>query len=442
MYFLLTSLCLSQVSSLNIKDFGAVSFDASLTAALKNGMALNAAIQAANSTDKLVTVSPGEVYTMLPAGTISNLVDVTFQLDGSIIAWGGPEEDWPTDSKGGVLTLLCFEYTDGLVIQGSGLIDGQGYLWWWKTILTAKDNRPVLLQVGHSKNTLIDGITVKNSPKYNVDLYDVLNMTVQNIVIHVDITDEKGFLRWIPTFPLNTDGIDIRGRDIVFRNMTIQNFDDAVAVKPTHRNEDIYSNCTENLLIENCAVKYGVGMSIGSVPPNDDHACIRNVTIRNIVFDMPLKAIYIKPNPGTHGTGEITNIVYENIDIYDAIWWAIWIGPQQQDQPGGYTTGCSFLFPLPGKHCPTDPLVTIDTITLRNINIHGGVLSPGVLLCNSTNPCTNFIFDNVNVYHRSLFPVPAGFYCENVQGRASNSNLWPKCLTYVSEEEEMKYVEA
>lgn len=118
---------------------------------------------------------------------------------------------------------------------------------------------------------------------------------------------------------MNTDGIDIRGKDIIFRNLTIQNFDDAVAIKPTRTGRDVYSNCSENMLIENSFVKYGVGMSIGSVPPNPNINCIRNITFRNITFETPLKAIYIKPNPGNSGTGTISNILYENIEIHEAL---------------------------------------------------------------------------------------------------------------------------
>ena len=76
--------------------------------------------------------------------------------------------------------------------------------------------------------------------------------------------------------------------------------------------------------------------------------------------------------------------------------------------------------------------MTVDAIVLRNINIYGGILSPGVLVCNSTNPCTNFVFDNVNVYNRSLWPVKEGFYCENVKGVALNSNLFPSCFQETS----------
>ena len=67
-------------------------------------------------------------------------------------------------------------------------------------------------------------------------------------------------------------------------------------------------------------------MTIGSVPPNDKHACVKDVIFRNIEFEMPFKAIYVKSNPG-HGSGEITNILYENIKMRDPLWWAIYIGP-------------------------------------------------------------------------------------------------------------------
>ena len=38
----------------------------------------------------------------------------------------------------------------------------------------------------------------------------------------------------IPTFPLNTDGIDPSGVDVLIEDINVQNFDDVVAVKPMH----------------------------------------------------------------------------------------------------------------------------------------------------------------------------------------------------------------
>jgi hypothetical protein len=65
----------------------------------------------------------------------------------------------------------------------------------------------------------------------------------------------------------------------------------------------MYGDCTENVLFEDIEITYGVGASVGSVPPSLSVACIRNSTFRDIRFYAPIKAIYVKPNPGTSGSG-------------------------------------------------------------------------------------------------------------------------------------------
>ena len=116
-----------------------------------------------------------------------------------------------------------------------------------------------------------------------------------------------------PTMPLNTDGIDPSGSNVTIRNVNITNFDDAVAVKPSNKGSKVAKDgCSQDILVENANVKFGVGMTIGSVPPNGNHACIRRVTFRNIDFEYPLKALYVKTNPGG-GSGEIRDILYEDI---------------------------------------------------------------------------------------------------------------------------------
>jgi polygalacturonase len=78
--------------------------------------------------------------------------------------------------------------------------------------------------------------------------------------------------------------------------------------------------------VEDCTVTYGVGMTIGTVPPNPKYACIKDVYFRNITMYTPIKAIYIKTNPGT-GLGIISNITFENFRIFKPLWWGIYIGP-------------------------------------------------------------------------------------------------------------------
>lgn len=43
------------------------------------------------------------------------------------------------------------------------------------------------------------------------------------------------------------------------------------------------------------------------------------------------------------------------------------------------------------------PRVPISNVTLRDVFSTGGLLSPGIIRCNATKPCHNFVFDNVHV---------------------------------------------
>lgn len=140
-------------------------------------------------------------------------------------------------------------------------------------------------------------------------------------------------------------------------------------------------------------VLFGVGATIGSVPPSDHHACVRRVHFKDVKFDYPMKAIYVKTNPGS-GTGEIKDILYENIKIFFPVWFGIYIGPQQQEQPDGGGPGC-MTYPL--QSCQTQPLIDVRNITLKNVTSESGLLSPGIIRCNSTNPCEEINFIDVNI---------------------------------------------
>ena len=48
------------------------------------------------------------------------------------------------------------------------------------------------------------------------------------------IGNDLEYMVTVPTFPLNTDGIDPAGKNVLIERVKITNFDDAVAVKPSH----------------------------------------------------------------------------------------------------------------------------------------------------------------------------------------------------------------
>ena len=175
----------------------------------------------------------------------------------------------------------------------------------------------------------------------------------------------------LPTFPLNTDGVDPSGKNILIERLNITNFDDAIVIKPMDRKDYTYTPCSQNITVRDCNIWYGVGLAIGSVSPKDSYSCIRNVTFSNHRFYHPIKAIYVKVNPGNTTSmlpgsgGEITDITYENLEIHYPIWWSIYIGPQQQNQPGrSDDPGCMFY---PFGSCETQPRIEMRDIKLRNI---------------------------------------------------------------------------
>jgi hypothetical protein len=109
--------------------------------------------------------------------------------------------------------------------------------------------------------------------------------------------------------------------------------------------------------------------------------------------------------------------------VIDApIWWPIWVGTQQQQQPGSAGTGCSFLYPLDNTTCPTDPQVSVFNLTLRNVAVFNGN-SPGVLLMNASNPGSNFLFDNVVHHNSSGWPIGSDYLVANIQGVATGGTF-------------------
>lgn len=249
-----------------------------------------------------------------------------------------------------------------------------------------------------SVDILVRGLLLLDSPRFTLYLKDCRDAVIHDTTIYVNSSVERIHGDTSVIYPLNTDGIDIAAENVTVYNVNITNYDDAIVVKPCRRTF-LHCRCAGDVTAYNNTIRYSTGLAIGSVPPHRDHNCVRNVTFRDSELHYPLKAIYVKTNPGDWGTGEISHIRYENIRISHALWWTVWVGPQQQNQPGtdDQPTGCNFLFPYVPR-CPTQPRVALRQITLRDVVATDTLplfQSPGVVLCNHSNPCTDFLFANV-----------------------------------------------
>lgn len=228
----------------------------------------------------------------------------------------------------------------GLTLLG-GVYDGRGFHWWILTLYDPKEslgsqgNRPHLIKLQECTSVRASELHLKNSPQFHIIILDCLNLSLGNIKITVNRTAQFKLLKQfnrlgLPMFPFNTDGIDPQGTNIHIYNVTCENYNDIVVVKPNNLKGRL-SQCSENILVEDVRSRWGSGMSIGTVGAGGD--CVRNVTFRNVKMKHPFKGIYIKTSPGNSGTGLIEHITYENMQIIRPIYWSIYIGPHK-DGPG------------------------------------------------------------------------------------------------------------
>eukprot|EP00618_Florenciella_parvula_P012925 CAMPEP_0119477020 /NCGR_PEP_ID=MMETSP1344-20130328/7317_1 /TAXON_ID=236787 /ORGANISM="Florenciella parvula, Strain CCMP2471" /LENGTH=468 /DNA_ID=CAMNT_0007510919 /DNA_START=93 /DNA_END=1499 /DNA_ORIENTATION=+ len=418
-------------SVFSIDDYGAVATENSVEAATANAAALTAALEVAHSAGRgSVLVPSGSVYYTLPFSGSSH-VGVSLIVDGVVKACNSNDcqDAWPCTKESHFDYLFEWDNGTDLTLAGHGTIDGQGYKWWWQFLLNkipGDRKRPGLVYMTSGTGLNVANITLRNSP--------IMHMHFDNITDDEDPpfmqlapSELAGIQKWaeeetaagaIPMLPFNTDGIDpgVGAKDVFIKNLTAENFDDVIAVKPCNGDcAGMSMLCTENIVVENSKIFLGVGLSIGSVNPKDPTNCIKDIVFQGASFKYPFKAVYVKTNSGDTGDGIIQNITYADMTIEDPILWPIYIGPQQQKEPNGIGDG---FWP------ETQPLITISDIFLRNITSTGGFLPhAGILRCNASNPCTNIVIEDVSVESRySNDGLQLDYVCESMQGTVTKAS--------------------
>jgi polygalacturonase len=160
--------------------------------------------------------------------------------------------------------------------------------------------RPQFIQPYRCKNVLIEGLTLLNSPMWQVTPALCTNVTIRNLTI-----DSSG---------PNTDGCDPDScRDVLIENCVFNTGDDCIAIK-SGRNGDgrRLHTPSENIVIRGCRMKNGHGgVTIGS----EISGGVRNVFVEDCRMDSPHldSAIRIKNNAMRGGT--IENIFVRNVDV-------------------------------------------------------------------------------------------------------------------------------
>lgn len=183
-------------------------------------------------------------------------------------------------------------------------IVGGGYGWWWSVLLGPVDHRPHMVYMERCRGMAFLRLFVTDAPMFHFLAEDGQDLYFKNITIHVNVDAQKemtakaGYAHAellgsfsIPTFPLNTDGIDPSVERALIEDFSITCFDDAVAVKPCQGNGKLCT-CASDMTVRNGATRWTVGLTIGSVPPHPFVNCIRNITFDSVAMTLPFKALY------------------------------------------------------------------------------------------------------------------------------------------------------
>ena len=219
---------------------------------------------------------------------------------------------------------------ENIAITGRGTINGQGPVWWkWRrqdpspyrasnnaVRKWAKEGRPVkdriqgtskdfhwcptLIAPVYSKNILIEGLTVIDSPFWNLNPVYCENVTVRGLTI-----DNHG---------PNGDGVNPDScKNVLIEDCYFNTGDDCIAIKSGRDTDGRRVNVPcENIVVRNCEMKNGHG---GVVIGSEMSGGVRNVYAENCVMDSPDldRALRIKTNPDRGGFVE--NVYMRNIKV-------------------------------------------------------------------------------------------------------------------------------
>ncbi len=189
-----------------------------------------------------------------------------------------------------------------VVIYGQGVIEGNASMenWWYDAKVMRGAWRPRMIFLNHCEDVVLEGITVQNSPSWNIHPYfsnqlRFIGLTVLN-----------------PKDSPNTDGLDPEScKDVEIVGVYFSLGDDCIALK----SGKIYMGARykvpcENIVIRQCCMRDGHGsITIGSEMAGG----VKNLTVKDCLFLHTDRGLRIKTRRGRGRDAVIDGILFENI---------------------------------------------------------------------------------------------------------------------------------
>jgi len=308
----------------NVLDFGAVADGKTVATA-----ALQKAVDACAAGGGGKLVFPAGRYITSPIFLKSNvhvevLAGATVHGSGDIEHCPSIQGRWEGIDRTVYASLFTGHDLENVSITGRGTLDGNGKVWWDAFRKTAamrrqaglndresenpagsplKWGRPRIINLYRCKNVWISGLTIVNSPSWNVHPVECQNVNIDGLTI---TGPENG---------PNTDGIDPDScKDVRISNCYISVGDDCIIIKSGYVPVPgrPFTPC-EDIVVTNCVFGTGhCGVGVGS----ETAGGVRNVTISNCVCDGTQRGLRFKTARGRGAPVEhvrASNIVMRNM---------------------------------------------------------------------------------------------------------------------------------
>lgn len=351
-----------QLPQIPKQEYSIIEYGAISGGIVSNTKAINEAITAASCRGGGIVIVPAGIWLSGPITLQSN---INLHLEkGALLLFDKNQEeyplilaDWEGQPRIRAVSPIHAHHAENIAITGDGIIDGNGQEWrlikefkltkkqWeqrlkkslyvvetkeggiWFPSKTSYDGcmagepslddpkaleiasafydyyRPVLVNFVHCNKVLIEGVTLQNSPAWNVHPLFCTNVTIRNASIRND---------W---FAQNGDGLDLESCSYVdIDHVSFDVGDDAICMKS---GKDAIGRAvsdvpTEHVRIHDCVVYHGHG---GFVVGSEMSRGIKDVTVENCLFLGTDTGIRFKSAIGRGGVVE--DIVIRNVSMTD-----------------------------------------------------------------------------------------------------------------------------
>jgi polygalacturonase len=237
--------------------------------------------------------------------------NITLQLDKGATLLGSPDHgDYPP------LTIFHLPDLQPLVsavnaghvaITGEGVIDGNGESWWLEArsvrdagILGSGHPRPKLIIFDHCKHVRVEGVTIQNSPMWQLVPYYSDDVIIRNVRILA------------PARSPNTDAIDpFSSSNVVIDHVFADVGDDNIAIKSGPINSTGPDDPSRDITITDCTFLHGHGLSIGS----EIAGGARNIRAERIHFEGTDNGIRVKANRDRGN--DVSHLFFRDITMKD-----------------------------------------------------------------------------------------------------------------------------